>query len=394
MQTPQVPFPSQTMLVPQLMPPILLLPSAQVIAPVMQEFVPFLQMLGLPLQEPPAVQAMQVPFPSQTMLVPQLVPPILLLLSAQVWAPVAHEVVPYLHAFGLAVHGWPALQAAQVPLPLHTIPTPQLVPAALFAPSAQVVAVPEQVVVPCLHGVGLPVQLWFATHAPQKPLPSHSWPPVQVAVAGLGVPSTQVDAPVTQEVTPFRQIDGLVVQAVPAVHATQMPEPLQTWLLPQFEPAAVLPLSMHLGAPVVQSTTPVLQGAPGFMLHALPASHVTHCPLPLHTMFEPHAVPAPTSSPSMQPEPAADIPQVMTPSLQAPPGFVLHTVPAAHVMHAPALQTLSGPHDVPSGALMSSRHCGAPVEQAIAPFLQGLPGLVKQEAPVAQGMQVPAALQT
>jgi hypothetical protein len=145
---------------------------------------------------------------------------------------------------------------------------------------------------------------------------------------------------------------------------------------------------------VVQSTTPVLQGAPGFMLHALPASHVTHCPLPLHTMFEPHAVPALTSSPSMQPELAADIPQEMTPSLQAPPGFVVQTVPAAQVMHAPALQTLSGPHAVPSGALTSSRHCGAPVEQAIAPFLHGLPWFVKQEAPVAQGMQVPAALQT
>ena len=90
------------------------------------------------------------------------------------------------------------------------MPTPQLVPALVFAPSVQVVAVPLQVVLPCLHGLGLPVQVWFATHAPQKPLPSHICPPVQVAVAGFAEPSMQADAPVVQEVTPLRQIDGLV----------------------------------------------------------------------------------------------------------------------------------------------------------------------------------------
>jgi len=39
----------------------------------------------------PAVQLPQLPLPSQTWLVPQLVPPILLLPSAQVIAPVEHE---------------------------------------------------------------------------------------------------------------------------------------------------------------------------------------------------------------------------------------------------------------------------------------------------------------
>ena len=174
MQAVQAPLPSQTMPVPQALPADRLPKSRQTGAPVWQLTMPVLHGLGFVEQFALGVQAAQAPLPSQTMLVPQPVPPGLLPPSAQVWAPVAHEVVPYLHAFGLAVHGWPALQAAQVPLPLHTIPTPQLVPAALFAPSAQVVAVPEQVVVPCLHGVGLPVQLWFATHAPQKPLPSHS----------------------------------------------------------------------------------------------------------------------------------------------------------------------------------------------------------------------------
>jgi hypothetical protein len=286
------------------------------------------------------------------------------------------------------VHGWLALQATQPPLPSHTWPTPQLVPAPTFAPSAQVVAVPLQVVFPCLQAPGLPVQVWFGMQAPQKPLPSHIWLPPQVAVIGLGMPSTQTDAPVVHDVTPLRQIDGFVVHAVPAVHATQVPLPLHTWLVP----AAVLPESRQRGAPVVQSTTPVLHGAPGFMLQALPASHVTHCPLPLHTMFEPHAAPAPTFSPSTQPDP--DMPQATTPSLHMPPGLVAQTVPAAQVVHAPFLQTLSVPHDMPSATLASSRHCGAPVVQAIAPFLHAPPLLVEQGAPAAQAMHVAAALQT
>jgi hypothetical protein len=231
------------------------------------------------------------------------------------------------------------------------MPTPQLVPAAVFAPSVQVVAVPLQLVLPCLHGLGLPVQLWLATHAPQKPAPSHICPPVQVAVFGLGVPSMQVDAPVTQDVTPLRQIDGLVVHAWLAVHATQVPLPLHTWFVPQVVPAAVLPLSTHLGAPEAQSITPVLHGEPGLVVQAVPAAQVTHWPLPLHTIFEPQAMPAVALSPSTQPE--AD-PHVTTPSLQGLPGLVAQTVPAAQLVHAPALQTLSGPQDNPSGTLASS----------------------------------------
>lgn len=38
-----------------------------------------------------AVHEPQFPLPSQTRLVPQVVPPVLLLPSAQVWPPVAHE---------------------------------------------------------------------------------------------------------------------------------------------------------------------------------------------------------------------------------------------------------------------------------------------------------------
>jgi hypothetical protein len=207
----------------------------------------------------------------------------------------------------------------------------------------------------------------------------------------LGVPSMQTDAPVVQEVTPLRQTDGLVVQVAPAVQATQVPVPLQTRLVPQVVPAAVLPESTHFAAPVAQSITPALQGAPGFVVHVWPAMHMTHWPLPLQTMPEPHAIPAPTLSPSTQPE--AD-PHWTTPSLHIPPEFVVQTVPAAQVVQAPPLQTWSIPQKVPSAALAPSLHWGAPVLHEIVPFLHGLPVLVEQAAPVAQGMQVPAALQT
>ena len=63
--------------------------------------------------------------------------------------------------------------------------------------------------------------------------------------------------------------------------------------------------------------------------------------------------------------------------------------------HVPAVQALSVPQKVPSGAFVAlSRHCGAPVVQEIAPFLHGLPGLVEHGAPVAHAMQMPAALHT
>lgn len=391
-QAMHAPLPSQTEPVPQDVPAPLLPKSRQTGAPVRQLVMPVLHAVGLVAQFAFAVQAMQPPgVPLQTRLVPQVVPAGSLASSTQVWAPVAHDVVPVLQVPVLVEQLCAAAHATHAPALLQTVPTPQLAPAARFAPSMQVVAAPLQLVVPCLQAVGLPVQLWLATHAPQKPLPSQIWPPVQAVVDDFGVPSMHADAPVTQEVTPLRQIDGLVVQDVPAVHETQVPLPLQTRLVPQVVPAAVEPESRQRGAPVVQSMTPLLQGAPGLVVHALPDSHVTHCPFPLHTMFEPHAIPAPTLSPSRQPD--AD-PHATTPSLHTPPGFVVQTVPAAQAVQTPALQALSMPQNSPSVALASSRHWGAPVLHAIAPFLQGLPGFVEQVAPVAHGMQVAAALHT
>jgi hypothetical protein len=67
-----------------------------------------------------------------------------------------------------------------------------------------------------------------------------------VPAGTLPVPSTQVIAPVTHEVTPFLHGDGLPLHDWAAEHATQVPDPLQTMLLPQLVPAALLVSSMHV----------------------------------------------------------------------------------------------------------------------------------------------------
>jgi len=138
-QATQAPLPSQTWLVPQVDPAERLPKSRHTAAPVWQLVIPVLQGVGFEVQFAFAVQATQVPLPLQTMLVPQPVPPALFASSAQVWAPVAHDVMPALHAFGLVAHDCPEAQATQAPLPSQTMPTPQAVPAALFAPSVQLV---------------------------------------------------------------------------------------------------------------------------------------------------------------------------------------------------------------------------------------------------------------
>src|SRR6185503_11538399 len=128
------PEPLQTMLVPQLVPADLLPPSMQVIVPVEHVVVPVLQVVGLPLHDWPAVQATHEPAPLQTMLVPQLTPGALLLPSLHVIAPVEQDVVPFVQTFGLPLHDWPAVHDTQPPDPLQTMPEPQLVPADFAVP--------------------------------------------------------------------------------------------------------------------------------------------------------------------------------------------------------------------------------------------------------------------
>jgi hypothetical protein len=114
-------------------------PSTQVWAPVLHEMTPFLHVDGLPLHALPEVQLTQLPLPLQTMFVPHAVPPILGVLSTQVCTPVVHEVTPFRQAApGFVVHGWPLAQIVHWPAALQTELAPQLVPGPLAAPSTQV----------------------------------------------------------------------------------------------------------------------------------------------------------------------------------------------------------------------------------------------------------------
>lgn len=91
---------------------------------------------------------------------------------------------------------------------------------------------------------------------------------------------------------------GLVVQAVEATQATQLPLALQTWSGPHEVPAVTFAESTHRVAPVVQSMTPLLHGAPGFDVQALPAVHMPQKPLASQTWPAPQFVPAAFGAPS------------------------------------------------------------------------------------------------
>jgi len=189
--------------VPQLVPAVLLPPSTQVIAPVEQDVVPFLQMLGLVVQVLPPVQPTQLPLPLHTRLLPQLVPAALLEPSVQVIDPDEQDVEPFLQMFGLPVHVWPAVHATHIPPPLQTRLVPQLMPGALLPPSVQVMAPVEQVVVPLRQAFALPVHDWPGVQATQPPLPLQTMLLPQLVPAVFAVPFTQVDMPVEHDAVPL-----------------------------------------------------------------------------------------------------------------------------------------------------------------------------------------------
>lgn len=144
---------------------------------------------------------------------------------------------------------------------------------------------------PGVHDWQVPVasQTAFVPHA----VPGESDVPV----------STHVSAPVAQEVVPVWH--GLAgVQERPAVHATHDPEPLQTWFVPQLVPAAIgVAVSTQVSAPVAHDVVPWTQ-ALGFEEHAWPAAQATHVPDPSQTWFVPQLDPAASGGPSTQTGPA------------------------------------------------------------------------------------------
>jgi hypothetical protein len=338
---PHVPL-LQTMFVPHVVPFALLLPSAQVIVPVEQDVVPFLQLLvGFVTQLWPAVHAPHAPL-LQTMFVPHEVPFALLLPSTQVIVPVAHDVVPFLQLLvGFVVHAMPAVQAPHVPL-LQTRFVPHAVPFALLPPSTQVIVPVAHDVVPTLQLlVGFVVHDEPAVQAPHPPLLQTMFVPHELPF-GLLPASTQVMVPVRQDVAPFLQLlVGFVVHDVPAVHALQAP-PLQTRFVPQAVPFALLAPSTQVIVPVEQDVVPVLQLLVGLVAHDEPAVHALHAPL-LHTPFVPHAVPFATFPVSAQA--TTPVTHEVVPFLHRLDGW--QPTPGVQMPHVPLLQTMFVPQVVP-----------------------------------------------
>lgn len=237
------------------------------------------------------------------------------------------------------------------------------------------------------------VQAWPATHAPQLPFASHTWPEPQLVPAVLLVPSTHWEPPVAQLVMPLRQVAvGFVVQATLATQVTQLPPGLQTWFMPQPVPAARLPESTQLCAPVVQAVTPVLHPGFGLVLHDVPATQAMQLPPALHTRSGPHAVPGVTLVESRQRvEPVL---QSMTPDLQGAPGLELHDAPATHAPQKPlASQVCAAPHDVPAIFGAPSTHTCAPLAHEKTPARQA-DGFEVQLPPAAHATHMPVEVQT
>jgi len=150
-QAPQLPLPLQTWLVPQTVPAPLLVLATHWDDPVEQDVVPFWQGL-LGWQDVPAVQAPQFPLPSQTWLLPQFVPAPLAVVATHWSDPVEQDVVP----FWQGLFGWqdvPVVQAAQFPLPSQTILVPQLVPPPLLVLATHWDDPVEQEVAPFWQGL-------------------------------------------------------------------------------------------------------------------------------------------------------------------------------------------------------------------------------------------------
>jgi hypothetical protein len=182
------------------------------------------------------------------------------------------------------LHVRPGVHAVHAPLS-QTMLVPQLVPLATLPDEMHACEPVEQSVFPVWQG--------FEKVHPSPAVHDTHWPPLQtwlvpqfVPLAVLTRPEEQTDAPVTQEVLPVSH-PPLIEQAVPVVHATHWP-PLQTWLVPQLVPLATLPVAgLHVSVPLAQEYVLVVHTVG---LHGPPAVHELHEPL-LQTMLDPQVVP-------------------------------------------------------------------------------------------------------
>lgn len=248
----------------------------------------------------------------------------------------------------------------------HEVPSVAARPVSLHSTTPVV-----QLVCPVWH-TSIGVQPRSAAHATQLPTSQTSLVPHDVPSATLPEVA-QTGAPVEQSTTPvWHRLEG--AQATPDAHVLQ--EPLsQTWSVPHGVPLATgVPVSLHMGEPVEQSSAPVSHVLVG--VHAAPGVHVVQAPLS-QTWVPPQAVPSGTFPVSLQME--APVEQSVAPVWQGLVG--LQAVPAVHATQAPARQTSLAPHDVPSGALVPrSVQTGEPVVQSMTPLWQTSVGVQLEPA--------------
>jgi hypothetical protein len=371
------PLPLQNMSVPHDVPGLRFVTLPQTAAPVVHAIVPWVHADGL--QVAPDVQAMQLPLPSQTSLVPHVMPAVTFVMGAeQLRAPLVHDVVPVWHAEML--HVLPVVQETHEPL-LQTMLVPHDVPFMTFA------TLLVQADTPVAHDV---VPVWQTetlqavpvVHVVHWPLSQTMPLPHAVPLVTLLTLAVHADVPVAHEVSPVWQADG--AHAVPDVHATHAPLS-QTWLLPQAVPLATfVVVPPQVEPPVEHDVVAVWHALPAGW-HAWPDVHAMQLPLPSHTWLDPHVVPAEAFDENAHVE--VPVEHVVIPVWQTLL-VGLHATPAVHATHAPLSQTWLLPQAVPLATFVAPVHIDEPLEQSVVPVWQTLPpGL--QFAPVVHAPHVP-----
>jgi hypothetical protein len=314
-----------------------------------------------------------------TRFVPQLLPSAWFwFVSVQVGAPVVHVSVPVWHGF-VGVQAPPALQVAQAPL-LHTMFVPQVVPFARGPDSMHTGEPVAHDVVPALHALA-GWQLEPAAHDTQVPALQTLSVPQEAPLASALPVSVQA---MLGEQTVMPAWQGFAgTQIEPAEHVAQLPA-WQTMLAPQAVPLAASPDSMQTGVPVLQATVPLRQGLPG-TTQSIPCTQAAHVPRASQTMSVPHDVPAATLV-VVSVHDGADPEQTSVPVWHLFAG--VHAPPCWQVAHVPVWQTIPVPHVVPFGLLSVSVQTGAPVAQTMLPTRHGLP-VTSHVMPCTQLSQLP-----
>ena len=169
------------------------------------------------------------------------------------------------------------------------------------------------------------------------------------------------------------------MQLPPAVQLLHAPA-LHTLLVPHDVPFARFPVSAQTDVPVAHDVAPVRHAVVG--VQVMPAVQLLHAPA-LQTLLVPHDVPFARLPVSAQTE--VPVAHDVAPVRQAVVG--VQVTPAVQLLQAPALHTLFVPHDVPFATFPVSAQTDIPVTQEVAPVRQAVVGV--QEAPAVQAPQAP-----